>query len=467
MVKLFQVQLEHYEKIEGETLSLEGKANQLGQMVRSNLPAAMQGFAVVPLFAGYDHRRDRGRVFSYDVTGGKYEEADFQTNGSGGVHARNWIKATWTRGHGARRRHRPRAAVAVRGGRRGHRHRRPRPHPAHLPDRGGDLLRRLRQRSPTTRSPPAPSRSTADAKRGAGCEHAVLRPAGTDDEGPRRLRAEGHRTRAQPGRVQRRRRHRARRREPVPHALQDLRDLRPHRVRAASASTTSSRCCASPACARPTSRATRSPAKTSNARALANAYGQTLGPGLHPRDEALRGRDPRRAGRASRSRTTSCTTSSTTAPSWTKRAAPCSAGRRRTIADALESRFNTELDAAAAIRLGAEVLAGPETVAHRRPARGRVPRPHPVAPGVPSHQGRRARRHPRRRRLTTSRSASPSTSGGRRRARCRAARSRAARRAIHRSAIQRCAGATARSVPASHQSLGAVSVASTSSASST
>ena len=95
MVKLFQVQLEHYEKIEGETLSLEGKANQLGQMVRSNLPAAMQGFAVVPLFAGFDHRRDRGRVFSYDVTGGKYEEADFQTNGSGGVHARNWIKASW------------------------------------------------------------------------------------------------------------------------------------------------------------------------------------------------------------------------------------------------------------------------------------------------------------------------------------------------------------------------------------
>jgi proteasome beta subunit len=98
MVKLFQVQLEHYEKIEGETLSLEGKANQLGQMVRGNLPAAMQGFAVVPLFAGYDVPRERGRVFSYDVTGGKYEEADFQTNGSGGVHARNWIKASWTEG---------------------------------------------------------------------------------------------------------------------------------------------------------------------------------------------------------------------------------------------------------------------------------------------------------------------------------------------------------------------------------
>ena len=89
------MQLEHYEKIEGEILSLEGKANQLGQLVRANLPAAMQGFVVVPLFAGYDERRARGRVFSYDATGGKYEEADFQTNGSGGVHARNWIKATW------------------------------------------------------------------------------------------------------------------------------------------------------------------------------------------------------------------------------------------------------------------------------------------------------------------------------------------------------------------------------------
>ena len=98
MVRLFQVQLEHYEKIEGETLSLEGKANQLAQMVKANLPAAMQGFVVVPLFAGFDERRDRGRVFSYDATGGKYEETDFQTNGSGGVHARNWIKAQWREG---------------------------------------------------------------------------------------------------------------------------------------------------------------------------------------------------------------------------------------------------------------------------------------------------------------------------------------------------------------------------------
>jgi len=96
MVRLFQTQLEHYEKIEGEPLSLEGKANQLAQMVRANLPAAMQGFPVVPLFAGYDHRRERGRVFSFDVTGGKYEEADYQANGSGGIHARNWIKAGWS-----------------------------------------------------------------------------------------------------------------------------------------------------------------------------------------------------------------------------------------------------------------------------------------------------------------------------------------------------------------------------------
>ncbi len=95
MVRLFQTQLEHYEKIEGEQLSLEGKANQLALMVRTNLPAAMRGLVVVPLFAGFDERRERGRVFSFDVTGGKYEELDFQANGSGGVHARNWIKASW------------------------------------------------------------------------------------------------------------------------------------------------------------------------------------------------------------------------------------------------------------------------------------------------------------------------------------------------------------------------------------
>jgi len=95
MVRLFQVQLEHYEKVQGAVLSLEGKANQLSMLIRANLNAAMMGLAVVPLFAGYDHNRNRGRVFSYDVTGGRYEELDFQAQGSGSVHARNWIKAGW------------------------------------------------------------------------------------------------------------------------------------------------------------------------------------------------------------------------------------------------------------------------------------------------------------------------------------------------------------------------------------
>jgi proteasome beta subunit len=92
MVKLFQLQLEHYEKVEGAQLSLEGKANQLGQMVRSHLPAAMQGFVVVPLFAGYDVRRGVGRLFEYDVTGGRYEESDFAATGSGSLHAGTVIK---------------------------------------------------------------------------------------------------------------------------------------------------------------------------------------------------------------------------------------------------------------------------------------------------------------------------------------------------------------------------------------
>lgn len=95
LVKLFQVQLEHYEKMAGEELSFEGKANQLSIMVRSNLPMAMQGLLVVPLFAGYDLARTKGRVFSYDATGGRYEEFDYATTGSGSVHARNWIKASF------------------------------------------------------------------------------------------------------------------------------------------------------------------------------------------------------------------------------------------------------------------------------------------------------------------------------------------------------------------------------------
>ncbi len=98
MVRLFQVQLEHYEKVEGVSLSLEGKANQLAQMVRQHLPMAMQGLVVVPLFAGYDQRRGTGRIFTYDVTGGHYEEADFQATGSGGRDARSTIKLGYREG---------------------------------------------------------------------------------------------------------------------------------------------------------------------------------------------------------------------------------------------------------------------------------------------------------------------------------------------------------------------------------
>ncbi len=92
MVRLFQTELEHYEKVEGERLTLEGKANKLSQMIRANLPAAMQGLVVVPLFAGYDEAKAEGRIFKYDVTGGRYEEDDYHATGSGGKDARGTLK---------------------------------------------------------------------------------------------------------------------------------------------------------------------------------------------------------------------------------------------------------------------------------------------------------------------------------------------------------------------------------------
>jgi proteasome beta subunit len=92
MVRLFQTELEHYEKIEGSTLSLDGKANRLAALIRSNLAMAMQGLAVVPLFAGYDLRAEQGRIFSYDVTGGRYEETAFHSVGSGSLFARGSLK---------------------------------------------------------------------------------------------------------------------------------------------------------------------------------------------------------------------------------------------------------------------------------------------------------------------------------------------------------------------------------------
>jgi proteasome beta subunit len=101
-VRLFQVELEHYEKMEGRSLSLEGKANRLATMIRGNLMAAMQGFVVVPLFVGYDEDAGRGRIFSYDVAGGPYEEHRFHSIGSGSLFARGALKKLYTDGMSTR-----------------------------------------------------------------------------------------------------------------------------------------------------------------------------------------------------------------------------------------------------------------------------------------------------------------------------------------------------------------------------
>src|SRR5204863_8318330 len=98
IVKPFQTELEHYEMVQGGRLSLEGKANRLAQMIRQNFPMALQGLVVVPLFGGYDERRDEGRLFRYDATGGRWEEEDFMATGSGGRPARGTLKKRWRPG---------------------------------------------------------------------------------------------------------------------------------------------------------------------------------------------------------------------------------------------------------------------------------------------------------------------------------------------------------------------------------
>ena len=161
MVKLFQLQLEHYEKVEGSSLSLEGKANQLSMMVRGNLPAAMQGMVVVPIFAGYDTLRSVGRLWDFDATGGRYEERDYVATGSGSLHAGTVVKLGW----------RPELpadeaiALAVPGPLGGRRRRlgdrRPGCAARHLPGRRHDHVRwlaagarRRSRRASTSRSPP-------------------------------------------------------------------------------------------------------------------------------------------------------------------------------------------------------------------------------------------------------------------------------------------------------------------------
>ena len=98
LVRLFQLELEHYEKLEGRMLSLEGKANRLASFVRNNLGGAMQGLVVVPLFAGYDFEAGQGRIFSYDVAGGRYEERKYHAIGSGSVFARGALKKLYSDG---------------------------------------------------------------------------------------------------------------------------------------------------------------------------------------------------------------------------------------------------------------------------------------------------------------------------------------------------------------------------------
>lgn len=98
MVRLFQTELEHYEKIEGTLLSVDGKANKLAQMVKGNLPAAFQGLVVIPIFAGFDQRQGVGRIFKYDVAGGRYEETDYHATGSGGKDAKTTIKQYYKSG---------------------------------------------------------------------------------------------------------------------------------------------------------------------------------------------------------------------------------------------------------------------------------------------------------------------------------------------------------------------------------
>ncbi len=98
MVRLFQVELEHYEKIEGVRLSLEGKASFLARLVRSQLPMAFQGLVVVPLFAGFDERDDEGKVYTFDVVGGRYEEIEFGSTGSGSRLARSYLRTVYEQG---------------------------------------------------------------------------------------------------------------------------------------------------------------------------------------------------------------------------------------------------------------------------------------------------------------------------------------------------------------------------------
>ena len=190
-VRLFQVELEHYEKMEGRSLSLEGKANRLAKMVRDNLGPAMQGLAVVPLFAGYDEETGIGRIFSYDVAGGPYEEYRYHSIGSGSIFAKGSLKKLYRDDMSVSDAVLCLRAGAVRRGRRRLRHRRPRPYPADLPGDRHDHRRRL----------PAAARRRGRRDRGsrswpAGCSRPTApTPRSGRPADRRRRRAEGIRPR--------------------------------------------------------------------------------------------------------------------------------------------------------------------------------------------------------------------------------------------------------------------------------
>lgn len=95
MMRMFRLELEHFEKLDGHELTFEGKANRLSFLIRQNLPAAMQGLVVVPIFAGFDHQKERGRIYKFDVTGGRYAELDYYGTGSGGKDARSSLKKSF------------------------------------------------------------------------------------------------------------------------------------------------------------------------------------------------------------------------------------------------------------------------------------------------------------------------------------------------------------------------------------
>ena len=288
MVKLFQLQLEHYEKVEGTPLSLEGKANQLVEMVRGNLPAAMQGLVVVPLFAGYDTRRGpgppvpvrrhrrplRGAATTSPPARAACTPAPSSSSATATASTATTPSTCASRRCSRRPTRTPPPAAPTRAG--------------HLPGRGHHHRRRASSGSPTTScaerfearrggdaavSAARPPRTGAPAH-----EHAVLRRARAGDEGPGRLRPQGHRPGPQPGRPSiyddgiAHRAPRTRRTPCARSARSTTASPSP-----ASAGTTSSTSCASPACATPTSRATSTAARTSTPAAWPTSYAQILG----------------------------------------------------------------------------------------------------------------------------------------------------------------------------------------------